>query len=329
MTQGLGRFEYYLIQLDELILQSSKTDNPALYLYKNDARTKAFMLEGLSKLYAGLHNEKRFAYAKEYFKSLEDALGDIDHYDAFAQEFLTDPEMLTTIRMYMEQKRDEKMLELNILLKKKRWINSDRSRTKRIRKKIKKADWMEPEKEADAINNFYKKAIKDIKEFYEKTGNEFTDIELQVHELRRKLRWLSIYPQALQGKIQFVDNGVIDEATTKYLTDNIVNSPYNIMPAIGNNKAIIEFEKKYFLALSYVIYELGKLKDDGLKVMATAEAIAATQFVDHETALQRAYPLNKITKEGVKEIMAKAKDLSAPFFEEDNLGKMIKGLKSE
>lgn len=329
MTQGLGRFEYYLIQLEELLLQSSKTDNPALYLYKNDARTKAFMLEGLSKLYAGLHNEKRFDYAKLYFKSLEDSLGDIDHYDAYAEQFLADPEMLTTIRMFMEQKRDEKLLELNTLLIKKRWINSDSSRTKKIRKKLKKADWLEPEKEASEIYNFYKKAIKDIKEFYEQTGNEFTDIELQVHELRRKLRWLSIYPQCLQGKIQFVDNCENDEATTKYLTDNIVNSPYNIMPAVGNNKAIIEFEKKYFLALSYVIYELGNLKDDGLKVMATAEAIAATQFVDDETALQRAYPLNKMSNEAVKEIMAKAKDLSVPFFEEDNLGKMIVGIKKD
>ncbi len=329
MTQGPGRFEYYLIQLDELLQQASKTDNPAMFLYKNDARTKAFMLEGLSKLYAGLHNEKRFDYAKEHFKTLEDALGDIDHYDAYATQFLADPEMLTTIRMFMEQKREEKLAALNTLLVKKRWINSDRSRTKKIRKKIKKADWLEPEKEATAIYNFYKKAIKDIKEFYEKTGNEFTDIELQVHELRRKLRWLSIYPQALQGKIQFVDNGITDEATTKYLTDNIVNSPYNVMPAVGNNQAIIEFEKKYFLALSYVIYELGKLKDDGLRVMATAEAVAATQFVDHETALQRSYPLNKISSDGVKEIMAKAKELSAPFFEEDNLGKMVIGLKSE
>ncbi|MFN0081444.1 MAG: hypothetical protein ACKVOM_02915 [Ferruginibacter sp.] len=112
MTQGPGRFEFYLIQLDEVLLQSSKTDNPALYLYKNDARTKAFMLEGLSKLYASLHNEKRFDYAKEYFKSLEDALGDIDHYDAYAEQFLADPEMPVTIRMFIEQKRDEKLLEL-------------------------------------------------------------------------------------------------------------------------------------------------------------------------------------------------------------------------
>ncbi|MFN0083087.1 MAG: hypothetical protein ACKVOM_11280 [Ferruginibacter sp.] len=101
------------------------------------------------------------------------------------------------------------------------------------------------------------------------------------------------------------------------------------MPAVGNNKAIIEFEKKYFLALSYVIFELGNLKDDGLKVMAIAEAIAATQFVDDETALQRAYPLSKISSEGVKEIMARAKDVAALFFEEDNLGKMMVGIKSE
>lgn len=328
MTQGPGRFEYYLIQLEELLQQASKTENPALYLYKNDARTKAFMLEGLSKLYAGLHNEKRFSYAKEFFKTIEDALGNIDHYDAYAEQFLADPEMLTTIRMFMEQKRDEKLAELNTLLIKKRWINSDRSRTKKIRKKIKKADWLKPEEEIEAIHNFYKKAIKDINEFYKETGTEFTDIELQVHELRRKLRWLSIYPQALQGAIQIVDNNPQDEALLKYLTDEIVNSPFNKMPAIGNNTTVLVFEKNHFLSLSYVIKELGNLKDDGLKVMATAEAVAATQFLNEENALQKAFELNKLNNDGIKEIMAKARALCDPFFEEDNLGKMIIGIKS-
>jgi hypothetical protein len=328
MTHGLGRFEYYLIQLDELLIQASKTENPALYLYKNDARTKAFMLEGLSKLYAGMHNEKRFSYVKAYFKTLEDMLGLVDYYDSFAKQFFTDPEMLTTIRIFMEQKRDEKLYDMNVLLLKKRWINNERPRTKKIRRKIKKADWLEPDKEIAAIQNFYKKAIKEINSFYKQSGEQFVDIEAQVHELRRKLRWLSIYPQALQGAIQFADNDIKDDALTKYLTDDIVNSPYNKMPAAGNNKTVLQFEKKYFLALSSIISQLGKLKDEGLQILATAEAIESTQFVDKAVALQKAYELNKINDEGLKNIMAKAKAICAPFFEENNLRKMIVGVKN-
>ena len=45
-----------------------------------------FMLEGLAKLYAEIHNKKKFTKLKVHFKLVEDALGAIDYYDAFANE---------------------------------------------------------------------------------------------------------------------------------------------------------------------------------------------------------------------------------------------------
>ena len=60
MILGPQRFEYFLMKLEELLAQAAATKNPALFLYQNDARTKLFMLEGLSKLYAGMHNKKKF-----------------------------------------------------------------------------------------------------------------------------------------------------------------------------------------------------------------------------------------------------------------------------
>jgi hypothetical protein len=323
MTKGPGRFEFYLIQLDKLLLEATKTDNPALYLYQNDCRTKAFMLEGLAKLYAGLHNEKKFMKIKADLKLLEDLLGSIDHYDSFAKEFLTNPEMPSTIRIYMEEKRAEKFGLLNDVLLKRKWISHDPSRTKKIRKRLAKLDWLAPEKEIPLIKNFYNKSINTINDFYKDAGASFTEIELQVHELRRKLRWLSIYPQALQGAIQYIEKGIKDDASTKYLTAEIVNSRYNVFPAPGNNNIVLELEKNYFLALSYTISELGKLKDTGLKLIATAEAVKATQFVSDEIAMQRACELNKMDLEGLNEILTKAKELCTAFFAERNLEKML------
>ena len=99
------------------------------------------------------------------------------------------------------------------------------------------------------------------------------------------------------------------------------------MPAAGNNKTVLLFEKNYFLALSFTISALGKLKDKGLQVLAIAEAVEATQFVNHEIALQKSYELTKINNEGLTNIMANAKAVCEPFFNEDNLGKMIVGVK--
>ena len=323
MLQGPGRFEYYLIQLEELLLKAAVTENPALFLYQNDARTKLFMLEGLSKLYAGLHDKKRFLYAMEYFKTLEDMLGAVDYYDAFAKDFLEDPVMPSTIRLFVESKREEKLKAINEILIRKKWISADLYRTKKIRKRIKKADWKIPQKEVELIKEFYFKEIEKINEFYKETGEHFTDIELQVHDLRRKIRWLSIYPRALRGCIQFIDNETETPEIAKYLIPEIINSPFNIMPQAGNNQFFVLLEKNYFLSLSFVISALGKIKDRGLRVVAIAEAVKNTQFVNDKIAMERAIELNAVNTDGFYDSLKKANEICDPFFAENNLGKLI------
>jgi len=326
MKKGLGRFEYYLIQLDDLLLAASRTEDPAKYLYVNNARTVLFMLEGLSKVYSCLHNRKKFEKLENQFKKLEDLLGAVDYSDCFAKEFQADPAIPSGIRLYLEDQRDQKLAELNKVLVKKEWINHDPLRTKKIRRKLKEMDWESGKKEVEKIADFYKDSIKEIKEFYKSTGEAFTDLENQVHSMRRKLRWLSIYPQALQGNIQLAENKEDDDkAVEKYMTPEIVNSPFNKMPNAGTNEFFVLLEKSYFFALSWMIAELGKLKDQGLKVMATTEAVQATEFVVDNIALHRAYELNKMNDGELKNIMSKAKEICSLYFDEKNLDKLIIG----
>lgn len=323
MANSSEKFEFYLLQLDDLLQKASRTKNPALFLYQNDGRTKVFMLQGLAKLYAGMHNEKKFLKIKARFKEIEDLLGGVDYYDNFAKDFLKDKTIPSRVRLFLEKKRDEKIAELNMLLLKRKWINHDPLRTKKLRKRLNKMDWKKPEIEIELIKKFYAKSITDINSFYAETGTAFSNIEEQVHELRRKLRWLSIYPQALQGTVQLKDSKRKDEAVKKYLIPEIVNSPYNIMPAKGNNTSTLLLEKNYFLALSNMISALGKLKDKGLRAIVLAEAIKGTQFVSEEIALQRAYKLNKMKEDGLNAIMKKAHELCTKYFEEKNLEKLI------
>jgi hypothetical protein len=323
MTLGLERFEYYLKQLDALLIAACKTDNPALYLYKNDARTKVFMLEGLAKLYAGMHNEKAFLKIKERLKALEDLLGAIDYYDSFVKDFLADIEMPKLLRIFLEKRRDENITALNALLLKRKWINHDPLRTNKIRKKLATLDWQKPEDEVVLIRKFYEKSIKSTSKFYAETGKKFTNIEEQVHELRRRLRWLSIYPQALQGAIQFSEKVKADKILAKYLTPEIVKSPFNKLPAKGKNTSILKLEKNYFLALSYTIAALGKLKDKGLRIVATKEAVQSTLKVTDSIAQRRAFELNDMEDDGLINIMQAAKDICEPFFKEQNLQKLL------
>ena len=323
MKKGLGKFEFYLIKLDSIFEAAVKTKNPALYVYENDGRTKVFMLEGLAKLYAGMHNEKRFTKLKVSFKALEDLLGAVDYYDSFAKDFAADKKIPATITKFMQAKKTEKLAELNYLLEKKKWIKNRKPRTTKIRKRLAKLDWQPQEKEIELIKKDYESSIKSINKFYKETGIAFTDVEVQVHELRRKLRWLSIYPQALQGSIQLIDSKIADKNVTKYLIKEIVTSPFNKMPKKGTHELVLNFEQNYFLALSFVIAALGKLKDKGLRLFAIAEAIQGTETTSKESAMQKAIKIAKANNNTLVTILKEAKTIASKFFEEDNLGKLI------
>ena len=237
MHKGEQRFNIYLNQLQALLDKSAKQKNPALWLYNNNARTLLFMLEGLAKLYTELHNKKKFTKIKEHFKLLEDALGAIDYYDAIAKDFVSKKNIPAPIVSYLQAQTREKIQSLNELLIEKKWLNPDDSRIQRMREKLNDANWLEEKEEIEEIREFYGESIYEIIEFIQKKKYHYENMEADVHELRRKLRWLSIYPQALQGCIQLAENKISPKHLTKYLTKEIITSPFNKMPDAGDGNA--------------------------------------------------------------------------------------------
>jgi hypothetical protein len=310
MKNGLARFELYLGKVEKLLTEAEGQKDPAFWLYQNGARTPIFMLEGLAKLYSGLHNKKRFEKMEEHFKLLEDGLGAIDYYDGFAKEFSADKKVSAAITKSVRSKAGEKTKLLNELLIKKSWIGKDAKRISKIRKKLGNADWLEDKAEMKSIDDTYRDSIKKINAFAKSYDKGFTELEAQVHEFRRKLRWLSIYPQALQGCIQLTESTAKDKNLAKYLTPEITCSPFNKMPDAGANRYLLMFEKDRFLALSWMISELGRLKDQGLRIHVLREAGSAS----------------KTDQKNEEEILLKASDICRTFFAEKNLDKLISGV---
>src|SRR5436190_12461430 len=136
MKNGPARFAFYLDQLEKLMAEAAKQDDPARWLYQNNARTPLFMLEGLAKLYSGLHNKDRFEKIELHFKLLEDALGAIDYYDAFAKQFSRDKNVCADITNFAEYKSFEKTGLLNDLLTQKGWLGKKNDRLSKIRKQL-------------------------------------------------------------------------------------------------------------------------------------------------------------------------------------------------
>lgn len=326
MHKGPQRFEFYLLQLETLISKAAKQKNPALFLYSNNARTPLFMLEGLAKLYGGLHNSKRFAKIKEHFKLLEDALGAIDYYDSIAKNLAGNKKIPAEIIQYLQAQTREKIQRLNELLEEKGWTGTDPlNRIIKIRKKLAGADWLDDKHEIKEMEVFYGVAIYDIVAFVNELEFQFKNMEADVHELRRKLRWLSIYPQALQGAIQLAQAKTTPRQLSKYLTPEIVNSPFNKMPEAGDNTCFLLLSKNYFLALSWMIAELGKLKDSGLQIIAIKEALAQTEETNEAAALKKIYKMLGAKQPPIETLLANAAAISKTYFKEHNLENMVIG----
>ena len=325
MKKGPIRFNYFLDQLQVLLTSASKQKNPALWLYQNNARTPLFMLEGLAKLYAGIHNKKRFSKLKEHFKLLEDGLGAIDYYDAFAKEFAANKNIPATVTSYLQAQTREKIQSLNEVLKEKAWLSDDNKRMTKIRKKLDKAGWLKEKDEIEKIAEFYDNAITTITAFAGKSNFHFKNVETEVHELRRKLRWLSIYPQALRGCIQLSKGKTQPKYLSKYLTKEIITSPYNIMPDAGDNQSFLLLEKNYFYALSWMIATLGKLKDNGLRVIVIKEALQQTAVISDGAAIKKAYALTGTGQPHIRQLLDDADALCKTYFQEKNLQKLLLG----
>lgn len=323
MHKGIDRFNFFLAKLEALVLKADKQKNPALYLYQQNARTPLFMLEGLAKLYTEIHNRKKFSKLKEHFKLLEDALGAIDYYDAIAKNLSGNKKIPAKVQQYLQAQTREKIQRLNELLEEKKWVDNNNERILKIRKKLSEADWQDEADEIAAFQKFYKKAISDIDGFTHSTAYHFDNMEEDVHELRRKLRWLSIYPQALQGCIQLTDSKATAKQLSKYLTKEIVRSPFNQMPDAGENKHFLLLNKKYFLALSWMIDALGKLKDNGLQVVALKEALQQTESLDETAAIKKTYQLLGTKQAKLDTLLKEAASISQTYFKEKNLEQLI------
>ncbi len=326
MYKGAECFNFFLGKLDVLIAKADKQKNPALFLYQNNARTPLFMLEGLSKMYIEIHNKKKFSKLKEHFKLLEDGLGAIDYYDTIAKKLATNKKIPAKILQYLQAQTREKIQHLNDVLVEKEWVDSNNLRINKIYNKLSNADWKNEEKEITAIESFYHKAIESIIEFTHSTAYHFDNMEEDVHELRRKLRWLSIYPQALQGSIQLADNNKKIKQLSKYLTKEIVSSPFNKMPDAGDSKYFLLLDKTFFLSLSWVIDALGKLKDNGLTIVAVREALQETENANEAMATKKAYQMLGSKQTKLPALLNEAETICKTYFKEKNLDQLVVGI---
>ena len=328
MSLGKDRFQFYFDELQAQLLKAREEDNPALYLYEIDCRTTCFMLEGLAKLYAGLHNKKIFKKFQADFKQLEDVLGDIDYFDGYAQEFMQDMQVPINISAFLVDEKEKSIKRLNKNLKKGKWLKKKKGQLADAEKQLKKVNWLDIKEELAAIEKFYGKEIEKINMFAQETSMGFTELEDQVHEMRRNIRWLSIYPKALQGAIQLTSRSLDGESLQQYLTPSVLSSKYNVMPDPKENSSVLLLERNYFYALSWLISKLGDIKDIGLKLFALTEAVQVTENVAATTADKIARNLLHVKDDFLEKLLSEASEVTQEYFAKGCLTKLVVGVDS-
>lgn len=326
MKKTIEKFEAQLSKL-ELILTEAKLENDAAkFIYTRDARTPLFMLEGLCRLYGNFHDKNKFEKLKNQFKQLEDALGAIDYYDVYAKSYKEKTNVPSSIQMYMEEHRNQMFASLNEVLFREGWLDENGSKLKKIRKKLEEMDWLSEKKEVERIKKLYLDEIDSVKKFILKYAKPYTEMELQVHEVRRDLRWLSIYPQALGGQIQFGKSVGSEISTATFVTPEILSSKYNQFPEAGRFTWHFLLEKNYFYALSWLIAELGKLKDEGLEYFALVEAFQKTENASQEEASAKA--VGVLGWDGLKipSLLQRASEITQKFVSKELLDRLVFGI---
>lgn len=313
------RFNVQLDKLESIIQSVENKDNPALHLYLSDLRTPIFKLEGLARIYSKAHNKQIFTRLKEQFKILEDMLGAVDFYASFQREFITDTKLPSHIKQYFADKTVEKTKKLDNFLKKEGWYNG--KAIKKITKELKDVKWQTEEKIVYQFQLIFIDEIRKIKEF--SIDCKFEDMEHGVHEYRRKLRWLSIYANAVQGVVKLESTKLTAKLFEPYLTKEIINSPFNKLIADKDAEFFLRFRKNNFLALSWMIAELGDIKDAGLKINALTAAFQETELLSESVATAKTLKYLGAKYPKTETLLAKTKSLSDKFTKDNILTNLV------
>ncbi|MBI5856752.1 MAG: hypothetical protein HZB42_03795 [Sphingobacteriales bacterium] len=319
-SAGWQRFDFFLQQVQAIIAKAETETDPALSVYQQGIRTPLFMLEALCRIYMEVTGKKSFKKLRDLFKDFEDRLGAVDYYDGFGKEFSAKENIPQAIKDYIKSKMNEKLAELRTMLLDKGWAGSDNKRLRKIVSKLDNCSWPDNAKDAAAIKEFYRENIAEIVKDIKGKKINFDNVEQDVHELRREIRWLSIYPQALRGLMQLRPSTDNPEYLKKYLTPEILNSPFNKMPDPAGQKNIIYLDAGYFYALSWLIAELGKLKDNGLRIVAVNEALSSLK---EKASEEKTLALCGDGQMSTADILKKSKEISDQFFAEKILQHLI------
>ncbi len=268
LRPGHRRFIKHLGRLMPCLVQASVASSPALALFETPARQWLFYLQSLCRVYREVHGKKPFKTLVVPVKALEDQLGAVDYWDAWLKEAATRKGFPARMKSVLKRHKANELAKLQKLIDADGWFADDFGRIRSMLKTLGEVDWHKPNKDGRKVAEFLADELKEIEKEYRDGEIDFAELELGVHEFRRQLRWISIYAQSLEGLVQLRPLEPVPRELQKYMTKAVIESRYNVLPPPVEGIEPVYLPAPHFYALSWVIAEIGEIKDDGLKIEA-------------------------------------------------------------
>jgi hypothetical protein len=196
------------------------------------------------------------------FKELEDALGRVDyHHDLRDRAKLEGRH--DRVFGYFTGANHAELQNLTTRLHEGGWLvgEAESGRVAQIRRAIEKLDWAKDKKERKRLGTYLIDRLGKLDE--KSQALDFDSLEQGIHEFRRVVRWLMIYPRALRGAVRFIDYDAPAEDLQMYLTDGLRDSPFIRFDADPRESHPIEISAGLLFAFTTVISQIGDLKDAG------------------------------------------------------------------
>ena len=269
-------FSQNLQLLSTVLLLPSCKVKPAEVLYTNKTRSILFNLQALGRICRFVYDKKIFKELIEDFKTMEDGLGRIDYFDAFFKEFSKDKSLPKSFVSYFSKRIDEEKDILDAIIKEHNFCSTEF--VKKTELTLENVNWYDSEKEKNSFLNFLTKQIDSFGEDLNSGTLNFKDVESGLHETRRKIRWISIYATVSDGVVQLKKTTTPNDLLKHYLTPEIINLPFNKLPKRQKGISPLFIQSQNFYALSWIINELGNLKDEGLKRLVVLETLSAMKL---------------------------------------------------
>ena len=300
-------FKHHLTVWQHLLLEAAQQPDAATALLAGNARTTLFYLEAITRLLNAVHEQKKMGKLNERFKLLEDSLGDMDHYAALIEAFASNPKIPAEVVAHLVLKLQKATAQTNALLVEQGWMGNKARRMARTKDAVKELDWLTDAGFKAKVHAYYQEQmVKTI----EALQQPMTEIEAGVHELRRDVRWLSIYPQAFKGFFVLKPARMVAQKWQKYLTPEIVSSPFNRLTRVDDMTEVIELNQNNFYAMSWLIAALGTLKDQGLALLELSQAWAEVQMLVPAEAHQLALDALGAAQANEQELLSAANQIA-------------------